>query len=327
MRTLLLNDSRCERHLGSELTMRAILSQCDRAGLQVIRTWPITALDDARVVRSSLNDFDLLLVNGEGTMHDDQPKALSLAQAVIVAAEAGKRVALVNSVWQNNREANRMLPHLDVMGCRESLSTDAARQAGGPAQTVPDAIFSLDPPTKQPVSKPGRGIVTDSVFGPVTRRLAWLACRHGLAFAPLWSNTIDSLRRRRLLRSVMAVRCGPPLNPFDETFLEQLAQAESVITGRFHAACLCFWLGVPVAAVGSNSYKIQGLYRDAGYRPELVRSWPGSGRRISLRQFRAQLQEVAARPDRMRLYAVDAKKRIETLFDHIRKLPITEQAA
>lgn len=71
-----------------------------------------------------LEGHDLLIINGEGTMHDNAKKAKTLLKlATYAKQELGIKTMLVNSVWQRNTEDLTMqLQHFDYIGVREILS-------------------------------------------------------------------------------------------------------------------------------------------------------------------------------------------------------------
>ena len=114
LRAILLNDARSEEHLGCKLVVKNILEQCDHVGIDVVDTVAHSAEDDEWIARNRAEDYDLLLINGEGTMHHDRPKAVSLMRSAVAASQRGKTVALINTVWQQNRLLNQMLPSIDL---------------------------------------------------------------------------------------------------------------------------------------------------------------------------------------------------------------------
>lgn len=73
---------------------------------------------------SYLKDIDLLIINGEGTMHDDAKKAKSMIDLAITAKQTyNTKLFLLNSVWQRNSpELTEKLKYFDYIGVREILS-------------------------------------------------------------------------------------------------------------------------------------------------------------------------------------------------------------
>src|SRR5688572_2427772 len=101
MKVLLLNDTRSESHVGCDLVVSNTFSEAARVKAEIIETVSNRdiALGQGRV-RATI--ADLVLINGEGTMHDSLPNAVFLAQAAQTAKELGKKVVLYNAVWQQN---------------------------------------------------------------------------------------------------------------------------------------------------------------------------------------------------------------------------------
>ena len=56
-----------------------------------IAQWPVDAFDEA----------ELILINGEGTMHHDRPLAIQYLELLREAKRRGKKTALINTVWQS----------------------------------------------------------------------------------------------------------------------------------------------------------------------------------------------------------------------------------
>ena len=321
MRAILLNDTRSENHVGCSMVMRHVLRACERAGIRPLDTLPTSSPDDEAFVRGWAGRIQLVLLNGEGTMHDDQPKARGLARAARWASERGKRVVLFNTVWQNNSELNRLLPHLDLLFCRESLSADEARRAGTGASVVPDMVFAADGDRLPRRCQSAEGLaVLDALDGRLARRLAWRACRCGDVYMPMNGANYERICRRRLLRWALALRCPGSPRPPGRDFLEQLSLHRGAISGRFHGTCLCFLAGVPVASIASNTHKIEGLYLDAGLDPALVMRIDRRRRLPPMSEFNRRIESMRRRSDAVRRYVAEAPSKISEMFRRIRSL-------
>jgi len=152
MRALLLNDTRSEGHFGCDLVIENTFRECQRAGIEIVSTVPNSTANWAERVEEESRSVEIALVNGEGTMHDDRPKAMEIAHAASRSKLMGKKVFLFNTVWQNNRALNSFLPSFDMIFCRDSLSAKALEEAGARATVVPDLIFAtrVSPPRPSP---------------------------------------------------------------------------------------------------------------------------------------------------------------------------------
>lgn len=124
--------------------MRVLLEQLSAAGFQVVETvygntW-LKSKSYPIFKQSSWDDAELVVINGEGTMHDDARLAVYYLEEVIARAE-GKRVVLVNSLWQRMSESYRRLldSRVDLVTLREPGSW--AELGIERAHVMPDLSF------------------------------------------------------------------------------------------------------------------------------------------------------------------------------------------
>src|SRR5215216_539833 len=189
VRALVLNDTRrgsFARHLGCVAVMDHLLELCRRHGIEVVRTLQRVDAADTDEFRALLAQVDLVLVNGEGTMHHDTAAALALSRAIIESKAQGKKTALLNAVWQDNRKANACLASLDFVAARDSFSAQQLRDNGAHnVHVAPD--LSLFRATAGDYSLPAAGpktsaLVVDSVDEDVARQLQAYAAANELSF-------------------------------------------------------------------------------------------------------------------------------------------------
>ncbi|ACB73740.1 polysaccharide pyruvyl transferase family protein [Opitutus terrae] len=268
LRVLVLNDTRrgsFNRHLGCNVVMENLLHLCAAHGLEVVRTLTTAEPLAAAGFDESLKQVDAVIVNGEGTMHHDSRGALALSAAILHTKRAGRTTALLNAVWQDNRQANACLGALDFVCARDLLSQGAMRAAGAThAHAAPD--LSLYRAGAEPTVKPSfqagvtapaaAALVIDSVDDAEALRLRQFSATHGLPF--------------RVMQA-WAVREADERHPLaHERFfsLEDLNTSRVLITGRFHAICFAIKYGRPFLAVPSNTHKMEALLHDIGLPAE-----------------------------------------------------------
>lgn len=88
---------------------------------------------------------DLVIVNGEGTLHDSTPQARALAEVGPFCRDAGVPSVLINSVYErNDGEIAAACQAFDRIYVRESNSAHEARAAGLKVEVVPDLTLSSD---------------------------------------------------------------------------------------------------------------------------------------------------------------------------------------
>ncbi len=125
MRAIVFNDT-SRFHHGCAAVMRTLHAELEAAGIEVVeavygntwlfdRTMPIYR-------RESLERADIVVINGEGTMHDDGRMAAWLLDEV--AARRGDRaLAVVNTLWNRmSRHFADVMAGADLVTVREPLS-------------------------------------------------------------------------------------------------------------------------------------------------------------------------------------------------------------
>lgn len=317
VRTILLNDTGKEEHVGCSLVTANTLREMKHAGLQWVCSLHYRDEDYAKTLRERQADYDLLLVNGEGTMHDDGEKALQIGAAMQCAKELGKKVCLFNTVWQDNNRLNKYLAAADLIYCREPASVRQIQQAGFVAREAPDMVFATPVPADLPTPQPGHVLVLDSVLSLICRRLCSLAAGRGWEMVIMSRRGYDKLERKwwwksmRFFRGLRARLIAEP-----ETFLHEMAKAERIISGRFHGSCLAMLLGKPLCSVAANTHKIEGLYTAAGLDPASVLD-PDRLDEASIERAWKSSADHAANVLR---YVQSAPERVRAMFSDIRKL-------
>ena len=336
MKTLLVNDTRSARHVGCELVIRNSLSECTRVGLQIVGTVSTANCKQSLQPVLESTEFDLLLVNGEGSMHHDRPVPTHICEAAKWANEHGKRVVLYNSLWFKNQALNAYLKHFDLIYCRDNASADAIRAAGHECTTVPDMIFATSTTLPeiieeepdhddhhhhggdehgQPVdlSPYEQILVIDSIDRKTSERLSKLANHNGLPFMHMDKIGWERLRKRWFIRTG-AYADKPSYLP---KFLHAVADANRVISGRFHGTCLAMVFGKPVVSFQSNTPKLEALHRDIGLDPSLVLTKP----KRSLAEIERAFEALTPEQARINSYVDDSRKAITGMFDNIARSP------
>ncbi|RAU23565.1 hypothetical protein CU669_00205 [Paramagnetospirillum kuznetsovii] len=275
---VLLNDTSANRHHGCHLVSRRIDQLARASGMEIVARCPVA--QDWRSwpgVVAAMAGADMVIINGEGTIHGSKPHVLGLLQAAAHARGLGVPTVLINSIWQNNDsrfvEAARSLAAIWV---RESASRDELAAAGLAATVVPDLTLSVEPPQKAARS----GILfTDSNRDDVTAMLWRLAGASPdsswLSFLTPPSGTgAGELAKwwiqTTLFRWLRPSRPGPRTTNYTGTSatadeaLRRIAEAELLISGRFHAICFAILAGTPFLAIPSSSRKIEAMLNDAG---------------------------------------------------------------
>ena len=197
------------------------------------------------------DDYDVMVMNGEGSMHHDSAHYRQKIDVMARALDAGRQVYLVNSVWQDNPpDTQDVLSRIERIYVRESMSQANLLERHGVSSTLyPDLSYYCPLDRRAPASDFSRQIVmTDfwsEEFGTFVRWTGAQGLKH--PFIDMrkftWSKLVASL-----------------------------ATAEMLVTGRHHAVYAACRARVPFVAFHGNTHKIDGLLSAAGVAIPMCRS-------------------------------------------------------
>ena len=272
-RVVVMNDTSGRSHHGCSRVMRLLLQGLDRHGMEV--TFRSPARHDwgkDAAFLAALDRADLVVINGEGTLHHGRAEGERLLQVIPLAKAKGVPVALINALWQENPASwSDLLSGAALIATRDGRSAaQIAQSLGANVRVLPDLSLSAG---AEPQPGPrDRLYFGDSVRWSTRRALALAAGRLGAdALLPtktrtsaLWSHWPSAPLLSALYHGV---GWGlPPLRlAADEArYLALLGRARMHVTGRFHGICLSLVTGTPFLTTGSNSWKIEALLADAG---------------------------------------------------------------
>ena len=204
------------------------------------------------VDRSLLEGVDILVINGEGTMHDNALRARDL---ISVAKEAklvfGIKTFLVNSVWQRNDLLTEDLVYFDYISVREVLSrNEITRVIGIDVDISLDLSYYVDVPYKEFERS---DILCGNYFGS---KLIRGVGGDGYIdiFGESWENIVNRLRHSNLL-----------------------------VTGRHHELYAACKARCPFIVLEGNTHKNSGLLATFGV------NIPVLGMRASIEEIRSSI--------------------------------------
>ncbi len=297
LKAVILNDTRGDNHFGCMRVMRIIEQNLKARGIEIAATSLVR--NDWKRDEAFLNAMraaDLIVINGEGTLHHGSKQGVRLLDVVDHPARGATPVALINAVYQDNPPAwNERLARVDLISTRDSWSAAEVEKAiGRKVGFVPDLSLAEGAIATPGTARRDRLLVGDSVNRNIGRQL--------LAFA----DQRDDARYLPILTSIKPPKphYPPPLrvlrqayidlhatlfgwrhrhtefNRTEAGFLKSLQSGYLHLTGRFHAVCLCLATGTPFLALESNSWKIAALLHDFGLGAERIVTLDEARRRI-----------------------------------------------
>ncbi|PWW02075.1 polysaccharide pyruvyl transferase [Hoeflea marina] len=280
LRAVFLNDTSGNHHFGCARVMRTIEAALQARGIEVTAK-SLVRQDwerDTAFLRA-LGAADIIVINGEGTLHHGSRHAEKLLRVVRHPNRKSIPVVVLNALFQDNPpEWDHLLAGMSLISVRDSRSF-AELKGRYPGELHQTLDFSLYEPFVAGSSVERTSlIVGDSVFTDVTEELATLSDKSAAdIFLPI-VRTIKSSRpqlspaRRRIREAVIFMHrivfgLRHPKARFcqDEfDYLTELSKGELHVTGRFHSVCFSLLTLTPFLALSSNSWKVEALIEDLG---------------------------------------------------------------
>lgn len=225
---------------------------------------------------------DLVIINGEGTMHDNAKKAKTLLSlAKYAKQELGIKTMLVNSVWQrNSKELTQQLQNFDYVGVREVLSkNEITKHIDNNIEVHLDLSYYAEVPYEK---YPSVNIVAGNFYTDKSSKNG----------------------------SVMIANIGEDstVDIFNEswnTVVNKLRHAKLLVTGRHHEMYAACKARCPFIVLEGNTHKNSGLFKTFDVNiPALSRE--------------ASISEIKQAIDNIDQYQEEYKK----LFDAMESYPL-----
>lgn len=270
MKILVLNDTRSENHHGCSRVMNAIDRNLFIRGVEDICYFKLMLRWDLdEDLKKRILQTDLLLINGEGTLHGNPSHVRTLLNVITFAKSYGVIVALINATLYNLKdESITKLSKVDYLFVRDMASKKLMEKNKVKSLYCPDLSFWEPFSLKEKVLRSGSAI---SDGHGSTRSVN----NHEIKLHTLISiNNLDqnyyqsSIIRKILYRFKQVFNMNSMNSEVTKTthidFLKLLNKFEFVITGRYHIVCMCLLMEVPFKFFDSNTPKISFLLKDIG---------------------------------------------------------------
>jgi polysaccharide pyruvyl transferase WcaK-like protein len=183
---------------------------------------------------SIIEQHDLIVLNGEGTLHHNAPWAKKFLGYISQAQQMGKQTHLVNSVWQQmSDEYKKIAAKCDVVEVREVLSQ---REIDCNASIVLDASIHSNVPNNH--ADKSEVCLGGDFYKKL--KIDWHDYNKINIFNTSWQDLVNTLRNTNLL-----------------------------ITGRHHEMYAALKAKTRVITVPGNTWKNEGFFHTMG-TPELI---------------------------------------------------------
>lgn len=332
----MLNDTSFESHHGCETVMQNISTLLLVNGIEVIGTNPVGKDWEANSnLLKQMTRSDIVIVNGEGTLHHSQPiaeKLITVAQ--YVKEHIGIPIVLINATYQSNGvDFANYVRYFDMVYVREGLSRDDLAQHGINSTVVPDLTFysTFDLSQKMTSQKIG---VSDSVYEDLSSGLYQLSLANKYKYLPALTHPDIQIsnvsgivkylkynifrwiaRPLSLLGVKFDYRLLRVLHYIDnyQSYVQEIASLDFLVAARYHSLCFALKTLTPFVALESNSHKVEGMLEDIGIgRQRMVKQ--DELHNLDMKKF------SEAEVDLITKYVENAPRQIEYMFQEISKL-------
>ena len=274
MQTVILNDTSLESHHGCEEVISNIKKLALRNGIEVIDTHPAGSnWQESSNFLLSILKCDIVIVNGEGTLHHGQLRARELITiAKYVKENINIPIVLINSTYQENGDKiAEYTRYFDLIYVRETLSKRDLESYGIKSKVVPDMTFYTEFDLSKKIELDTIG-VSDSVYTRLSEELFDLCLAKNYKYLPALTRPkieLNSLRNIvRYLKhssfvsfkfflyklgfkfSYKTARAFFYVDTYNE-YVKDISELNFFITGRYHSLCFALKALTPFVAIKS----------------------------------------------------------------------------
>ena len=218
-------------HYGCDLTNEVLKKLISRHG-RIVQTMGVVGMQPKLGIAPNVGT---VIINGEGSFHHNRKHGASIYQLAKMAKAEGKKVCLINSVFDG---MSVDMSVFDYFCARESLSSL------GKFDFVHDACFYEQIDTSKNTEE--YILFTDSVMAGVTGQL---------------TKYIPHLKNNNYPVKFLPFRQGQKY-PKKEELFEIFRKAKAVVSGRYHGVVFALMFNKPIFGIASNTHKILGLMKD-----------------------------------------------------------------
>lgn len=230
-----------------------------------------------------IKDNDIILINGEGTIHHDKFTGLFLLSIIKISKKFNKKVFLINSTIQDiGKESIKILSKLDEIVVRDFFSQKYLKLKGINATLGADAAWVfMNNKIKEIKSIPDKNkiLITGGVSF-VEQHIDYLFknIKKDKKVYYLYVDSADkinikSLKKRGFRLNIIYADKIFNKNIYD--FFLMLSKFGFIFSGRHHIAIFAYYLRIPFIPLKSNTYKIEGTIHTLfalGYKKNIIGS-------------------------------------------------------
>lgn len=273
MRAVLINTTDEIGHHGCTLVNRQIDHYCNQVGINIVERLSLNQDWD------NVADFDMALVNGEGSLHSSSKAAKRIIQVPEWAHKRKKKAVLINSIYQNNDDAiDHEVKKFDFISVRDRYSQEKLKKLGLDAMFVPDITLTWN---IEPATLGAELLYNGSTRKQTRQRLYDLAKGHKATYLPILARPQKNAKRLRkfYLKQFLSYltpsglwrsRNRNAIAELDDFVAFLGSSKKGLVSGCFHMITMAACLEIPFLAVSSNTYKIEAQLDDLDLTNRLV---------------------------------------------------------
>ncbi len=229
---------------------------------------------------TTLNNYDLILINGEGTIHGEINSDTKKVKEILDFIKISKKyyhvpIVIFNSTIASlNKNQLKIIKMVDKIYVREKYSYNYLKKKRIRSKILPDFLSLL---SLQNINQGKKIIVTDSSIQKTTKKLFNYAQLKKYEYIPILYNNYLRYLRFFTFKFALKLRMNFIVNfythlknLFLKKFLDQISVSNFIITGRFHAIFICLALNKPFYTFDSDTYKIRGLINILGLKNRII---------------------------------------------------------
>jgi polysaccharide pyruvyl transferase WcaK-like protein len=336
MKVIIANDTRIEKHHGCSRVMNTIDRNLYCRNVEISKYIKLLEYwDSDENIKRDILQTDLVIINGEGSLHDDNPYINRLLSLIEFCKHYNLPVVIINATISNLSKKNlELLKQATAIYVRESCSYDYLLSHDIKSLVVPDLTFwnsdGFDNTQNDSASK--KIGYTDSVLKKSAVKIDKYAKNNQFDYINIFNNNdylneniITILQKKRVLRFLRKSfkkaikqyfltkrrnKNGIYQKQNQVDFIANLNEYKFIFTGRYHMVCFCLIMKIPFFAISSSTYKIEGLLQDAGLN---------SARLITPDEINLDLifDFSADEISNIETFLIESNSKIDTMFNQI----------
>ena len=335
----IVNDTRYDNHHGCLTVIRNLENAMRTRGWSCGGALPVGAKpSDINRYLGARRSPDLVIVNGEGSLHDEGRNCRRL---LAVCHELQKKypVVLVNALWENVTDplAGKVLRGFRSVYTRDRQSQQEIVDLDVDAGCAPDLTFLSYPSfNRDSFEGSGRYLCTDSVVRSWSdSAYQYCSASDELDYLTMFTPTVTHKRGISgyvksaknviypRLYSKTSLRVPPKYRAltsmaFDDTYdlLVKMQEYDAICVARFHALCFAIQQGIPFLVADTNSRKSISLLAELGMPEDRF-----TIARTEIADLPERLEFVSSAYNSFRssneIFCVKAAESINSMFDQI----------